>query len=378
MKIINADLLKDKIDNTVKADIKAEKVGAVSICVFQNGKEVYRGHFANKKAGFTANDKTIYRLASMTKPVTAVAVLILVDRGLINLDDKISKYIPGFESMKLGSIDNGKIEFTGAAHTPITIRHLLSHTSGLGGWEASWVYLSQLPVEERTSLAKVVDYYTNCPLDFEPFSREAYSAIHAFDVLARIVEIVSDKAYDKFLQEEILEPLGMEDTTFAPDKEQLSRMTPVHGYSDGKAYIHSYPDGTVFEGFPVTYFCGGAGLASTISDYEKFVLFLLNKGSVNNRQLVSENLIEEMAKAQIPASIMPGNNNWGLGVRVISDKSYKYLPVGTFGWSGAYGTHFWVDPENKITAIYMKNSCYDGGAGASTAAAFEKDVNSAL
>ena len=119
-------------------------------------------------------------------------------------------------------------------------------------------------------------------------------------------------------------------------------------------------------------------MASTLDDYSAFAEMLLNKGNAGEKQIISPELIEMMATPQLPKSIMPDPQVWGLGVRVITHESYKILPVGAFGWSGAYGTHFWVDPVNKITAVYLKNSAYDGGSGALTAAHFEEDVTNSF
>ena len=133
------------------------------------------------------------------------------------------------------------------------------------------------------------------------------------------------------------------------------------------------PKNCVFENVPTTHSLGGAGFVSSLKDYAAFAGMLLNKGKINENRVITEKAVALLSSPQVPESIMPGNWRWGLGMRVITGENYKYLPVGAFGWSGAYGTHFWVDPVNNIAAVYMKNSKYDGGSGAVTAYNFEKD-----
>lgn len=377
MKKLNKVLLKENIEKRINADIAAGTVGGCSAIVVQNGEILYENSFSSEN--FEVNKNTIFRLASMTKPITAAAVLICIDRGLVSLDDKVSKFVPGFANMQIGKMNDGDLEIVGDAEKEITILHLLTHTSGLGSGDVGNYALSKMTWEkEQSCLKEAVEHYSRSALDFEPFSAQFYSAIFGFDVLARIVEIASGKEYNDFVRENIFEPLGMEDTTFTPSNEQRSRIIPMHDYTDNKSVAVDFPIGCMFEGLPLTYFMGGAGLASTVRDYIKFAEMLLNKGEYNGKQIISKEMVEAMATPHVPHEIMPYSERWGLGVRVIVDEEYKRLPVGSFGWSGAYGTHFWVDPENKITAIYLKNSRFDGGSGAETAAHFEEDVTNSF
>jgi CubicO group peptidase (beta-lactamase class C family) len=166
----------------------------------------------------------------------------------------------------------------------------------------------------------------------------------------------------------------MVDTTFAPSASQWERMVGMHDYKDGKAITAPTVEGCVVDDCPVTHPLGGGGLISTMDDYIKFAQMLQNKGMTPNGRILDEKWIEEMARPQLPVELMSESVNQGLGVRVITGDGYPWLADGTFGWSGAYGTHFWIDPVNQITAIYMKNSRYDGGSGAITGKHFEEDV----
>ena len=180
--------------------------------------------------------------------------------------------------------------------------------------------------------------------------------------------------YNEFVEQGIFKPLGMVDTTFTPTDEQWDRMVHMHDLKDGVCSFHPLQKHT-FGNYPLSYFCGGAGLVSTVSDYEKFAEMLLCEGKGRDgAEVLRAETVRLMRRVAVPDSIMPGNQKWALSMRVILEPTYGRLPVGTYGWSGAYGTHFWVDPENQVVGIYMKNSFYDGGSCALTAANFEKDV----
>ena len=378
MRALNLEVLRAGIEATSQADIQSGRVGGIAIAVMQNGETVYQGYFADENLGMDVTEHTLFRLASMTKPITTVAVLKLAEMGKITLDDPVFRYIPEFEHMNVGRRNGDEIEIVGPAKTQMTIRHLLTHTSGLGSGEVGQLLAERFPFTERKSLVYNVQHYAQCPLDFEPYTKQTYSGSFAFDVLAHIVEIAAEIPFGEFLKKEVLEPLEMFDTCFAPTKEQWGRMIPMHDYKDGKGILADYPEDSVFMGVPTSCCSGGTALASTLSDYKKFGDMLLHYGCMGGKRIIGESWIREMAKEQLPASLMSGVRNWGLGVRVVTADLKNVLPCGSFGWSGALGSHFWVDPENKIVAIYMKNSLYDGGAGSKTGRQFEKDVCAAL
>ena len=370
MKYINEIKLKENIEKRINSDIEKNLVGGACVLVKQNGITVYENAFGVKD--HTTNEPLkkddIFRLASMTKPVTAVATLIQAARGIVGLYDPIEKYLPAYAEMDLGKLDeNGNIVKVGKAKNKLRVIHFLTHSSGVGTHDVGDKFISTMPKEKFASLKDVVDYHADCPLAFEPNSSQYYSPLVGFDVLARIVEISSGMSFDKFLEKEIFSPLGMNETTYTPSEKLCERIVSIHDRVDGKSV--SVENTKPYKPF---YFSGGAGLVSTIYDYSKFAEMLLNGG------LLPDELMFAMTRPQLPYNTMPGNQIWGLGMRVITDDTYKLLPAGSFGWSGAHGTHFWVDPANKITAVYMKNSRHDGGAGAVTANNFEEDVTTSL
>jgi CubicO group peptidase (beta-lactamase class C family) len=187
--------------------------------------------------------------------------------------------------------------------------------------------------------------------------------------------------YPTFLKKEIFDPCGMTDTTFTPTAEQEKRMVAMHNRVDGKNVVAPMPVGCIFEDYPATRYLGGAGLVSSLSDYAKFAKMLLNKGKTENGTVIlKEKTFNQLCTPQVPKEVMPGEERWGLGVRVITEESYPTLAVGSFGWSGAYGSHFWIDPSNNLFAVYLKNSKGPGGGSDifESSRNFEQAVYSAL
>jgi CubicO group peptidase (beta-lactamase class C family) len=378
MKMLNKDLLKSNIEKAALYDFENNKVFGSAYCVIQGEDEVYKKCFGVVSLNSTepVTENTIFRLASMTKPVTAIATLILVERGLLSLHDKVSKYLPEFKCVHITRIsESGSLLDSGEANNEITIWNLLTHTSGIG---SEPLKEAKMTFEDKKSLDATVRFYSRIGLDFEPGTKQQYSGTGAFDVLARIIEKVTGTDYMEFLMQEIFEPCGMVNTTFIPTKEQWGKFIVMHNKEDGKNCEEKMIDNCVFSDFSCTHYLGGAGLVSTLYDYSEFAKMLLNKGRTATKQIICENTFKLLHTPFVSEDIMPGNERWGLGVRVIVSDEYKNLPVGAFGWSGAYGTHFWIDPQNNIAAIYMKNSLFDGGAGNESACNFEKAVNDSL
>ena len=372
MRLIDECKLRHNIEEIAKYDLDNNNLFGSSYFVYQNGEVVFKKHF-----GYTSidgkekvDDTTIYRLASMTKPITSIAILILLDRGLISLDDPVSKYIPEFENIHVITSDGVDL---GKTKTPVTILHCLTHTSGFGSEK-----VLNMTDKDRESISNTIAFYINAGLDFEPFTKQVYSAFAAFDVLAAIVEYVTKQDYETFLKNEIFVPCNMLNTTFSPSEEQWKRVITMHNNTDGKNVVGKTYPGCVFGMFPTYHKLAGAGLASTLDDYAAFAQMLLQKGKINGHEILSEQSFNKLSFPHVPIEIMPYDARWGLGVRVITEPEYGVLPVGAYGWSGAYGSHFWIDPENDLYAVFMKNSNFDGGAANKSAVRFEKAVFDAL
>lgn len=375
MKKLDLNLLKTNIKKVAEYDFINNKVFGSAYCVIQDNEVVYENCFGNTSVNTAkpVTKDTLFRLASMTKPITAMATLILVERGLLSLSDKVSDYLTEFKDIHITELtDNGEIIDLGKAKNDITICNLLTHTSGIEGGDPKRLNMTD---KDKASIDNTVKYYCNIGLDFEPSTKQQYSGTGAFDVLTKIIENITNTDYLTFLKQEIFTPCGMSNTTFIPNAKQWEQMIDMHTKIDGKNGVEKMYENCVFVNYPCTHFLGGAGLASTLSDYSKFAQMLLNKGKTPTKQIISEETFKLLHTPYVPQELMLSNESWGLGVRVIVNEAYKNLPVGAFGWSGAYGSHFWVDPENKVAAIFMKNSMFDGGGANESARNFEKAVN---
>ncbi|MGO9232052.1 MAG: serine hydrolase domain-containing protein [Bryobacteraceae bacterium] len=307
----------------------------------------------------------IFRLASMTKPITGVAVLMLMEEGKIRLNDPVSKFLPEFREMTVAMPrERGAVAtpdpgfYTIPANREITILDLLTHTSGLvsGGLGAAQVP-KLAPRGPADTLASYVPKLAAVPLDFQPGTQWAYSGGAGPEVLSRIVEIVSGQTYDEFLRTRIFEPLGMKDTFFYPPDDRRSRLVTLYR----KTLNGLEKDANQYGYSSKTYFSGGGGLMSTAADYLQFAQMLLNGGELNGKRLLGPRTVELMAsnhvgdmfngKAGRPAHGM----GFGLIVQVVEDNVAAGLRVsnGSFGWDGAFGTQMWVQPKEKMVTLIM-------------------------
>ena len=371
MRYLDKARLCDAVSRRVKADLAAQNVSQVAIAVWQDGEEMLTAGFGGVDA------HTMFRMASMTKPVTAVAVMIAVERGLLSLDDPIEQYLPEFADRRVAVRDaEGVVIGDEPAHRKITPRLLLSHSSGLVYADPHGRF-NAMTEEDRRTLENGVAVCAELVLAFQPGESQSYSNTIAWDPLLLILERLTGMDYLTFITKEIFQPCGMVDTTYLPTDEQYDRMATMHNLVDGKGVEVPVKRG-FYEGYPNTHYLGCAGLYSTLSDYVKFALMLQNGGEYNGHRILSAASVAEMATPQLSIEANPGAEPWGLSMRVIRGEEYPYLPAGTFGWSGAYGTHFWVDPVNRITAVYLKNSKYSDEAGIQTARHFEEDVYTSL
>lgn len=370
MKFLNRDKLAEAIDRRAESDIALCNIGGASILVAQAGEIVYKGHFGfEDMREKSVSDNTLFRLASMTKPITAVAVMILVERGFLSLEDTVDSFYPEFSSVQVQETDGRLVP----CEKKITIRNILTHSSGISSgaiWQES---VKKMTDKDKESVESFVDFISREPLLFIPESRQEYSGVGAFSVLTGIIQKIVGMPYGSFLKKEIFEPCRMADTTFEPSGEAWQRIIAMHGKENGRNIICKTYDGCVFENIPPQNHLGGAGLLSSLGDYFGFTKMLLDGGVFEGVRIISEASVSEISKSQF---FKKEAESWGLGVRVITGENS--LPVGAYGWSGAYGSHFWIDPSNRIVGIYMKNSWYDGGSGAITSGNFEKDVYSAL
>ncbi len=305
----------------------------------------------------------VFRIMSMTKPVVAVSLLILAEEGKVRLTDPVGKFIPELQTLTV-TVPNTEglfppsAAFTAAApqtgriveaQRPITIRDLLTHTSGLMSGGASST--APFAVGAGETLAQVLPRLQSIPLDFQPGTRWAYSGQYGFDVLARVVEVASAMPFDRFVEQRIFAPLGMKDTFFYRDGLEKRRPTLYQRTNGALQKVAAQP------WMNGVYVSGGGGLSSTAEDYLRFALMLANGGELDGARILGRRSVETMASVFSPDSL-PGRNpgeGYGLGVRVVSNPAARntWLSQDSFGWSGAYNTHFFVDPKEKLIAIFM-------------------------
>ena len=334
---------------------------------------------ADIEAGRAMRRDSIFRLASMSKVVTAVAIMILADEGKLAISDPVDNYIPEFRHMKVdepGSISAGHRLVD--AQRPITIRDLLTHTSGLGSGPVGLKAIGRMPSSPTDTLAVAIPRLAASPLEFQPGSRFAYSGLAGFDTLGRIVEVVSGMELEAFFRRRIFEPLGMKDTTFAPTAVQRDRMVTLYTRT-GDQLVRAANQYPLLD--PV-YQHGAGGLVGTAGDYWKFAQMLANGGLFRERRILKESTAALMASLILPDTF-PGlgrGMGWGLSVRCITQGEIPSAPLaaGSYGWSGAWGTHFWIDPKRKVVAVLMGNESGAGGAGAQSARDFEVAVSRAM
>ncbi len=301
----------------------------------------------------------IFKMASSTKPVTGVAIMILVEEGRIHLNDPVSRFIPEFKEMKVAVEKEGSSEIELVkAEREITIGDLLTHGSGLLSGGAGTKRAPQdlvRPNGPEETLAHYIPRLATIPLDFQPGTKWRYSGLAGIDTLSRIVEITSGQSYDEFLRKRIFEPLGMNDTFFNVPEDRQDRVATIY-----RSTAKGLEKNPLQLRFAKSYFSGAGGLSSTAADYFRFGQMLLNRGALDGKQVLSprsvviysSNQVGDMFEGQ---SGRPKGMGFGFTVEVVQNsiEAGTYRSDGSFGWDGAFGTHFWVDPDQQLVAVLM-------------------------
>lgn len=372
-----------RLERHIQTRLNEKRLAGVCAGVWLNGQPVYEVCLGQRdpENGVALTPDTLFRLASMTKPVTGTAVMQQVEKGLLELDAPLSRWLPRFEKMQVAvATPEGEILAVRPAQQPITLRMLLTHSSGLGSGPAGDIQFNRLQQQFSgpVNLEKAVDAYADFVLDFQPGTTQLYSPVMAMDVLARLVELTSDEPYADYVKKNIFEPLEMPDTTYAPTPAQQARVMKLVDAQNGSLLPVDVADDCGFTGLPEGFTSGGAGLFSTLEDYSRFARMLLNNGEFNGQRILKKETVDAMATPQLPEDFWGITRyfNWGLSMRVCPEQKAPGQPLtpGSFGWSGAYGTHFWVDRTKNLTAVYLSNLADGGGSGAPTAFEFERDV----
>jgi CubicO group peptidase (beta-lactamase class C family) len=292
----------------------------------------------------------LFRIASMTKPITAVGIMILVDDGKLAITDPVEKHLPEFKGQWLVD-ERGKDRLVlKKPARSITLRDLLTHTSGLPFYPQG---LADVYRKRNRSLAETTVAVSQSPLDFEPGSRWAYCN-SGIDVLGRVIEVVSGKSYEEFLRKRIFEPLGMKGTTFRPTKEQLKRTAGLYGSKGGKLFLA--PDSLLGPPAESRHPIPAGGLYSTGADMARFYRMMLSGGKLDDRRILSAQSVKAMTSVQTGdlKTFIPGMG-WGLGFGVVrkSEGVTAMLSPGSFGHGGAFGTQSWADPKCDLFVILL-------------------------
>lgn len=308
--------------------------------------------YLNREQKLRMSEDAMFRIASMTKPITAIAIMLLVDDGKLSVDDPVEKHLPEFHGqMRIESAGKDQLVLT-KPKRPIQIRDLLTHTSGLPGGFPSGI--SDLYFRRQLTLGEAVAISSQRPLEFEPGARWAYCNA-GIDVLGRVVEVASGMSFESFLEQRLFRPLGMFDTTFYPNDEQLQRLAALYEVKEGELHPIGYqligPSKNARHPIPA------GGLYSTTEDLGNLYRLMLTGGAIGELRILSAKSVEAMTSNQIgelPAGFTPGvSMGFGWQVTRKPEGVHSMMSAGSYGHGGAFGTQGWIDPVQDFFVILM-------------------------
>lgn len=362
--------LSNKLKNIMDKAVSNKEIAGANLLVRVKGEELAycEAGYADVSNNIPVRRDTIFRLYSMTKPITATAIMMLMERGLIDLADPVSDYLPGFKDQKV---------YTNEGYIPvrrqITISDLLSMTSGMpyghnlsqAGRETQQVFDEidkKLRSEKALSTVEIANRLGQCSLEFHPGDGFMYGT--SADILGAIVEVVSGISFGDFLRNEIFEPLGMNDTDFFVPEEKIHRFSKVFQGTDSGIMEWETNHLGIIHTIKPAFESGGAGLASTIDDYEKFATMLLNKGSYNNKKLLSSRTVDYFISGELTPWQQESfwrtwdrlyGYSYGNLMRILKHPGMAVLhgSIGEYGWDGWLGTCFCNAPQEELSIIFM-------------------------
>ena len=360
----------ERIATTVQRNVDDQRIAGAVTLVVRHGKVAWfkAQGTADREAAKPMPPDAMFRICSMTKPVTSVAVMMLYEEGKFLLDDPVSKYLPEFKNPKVLVKPATGASYTIPATKEITIRDLLRHTSGItyqwnddlgAAYEKAGVPSGLLQYDG--TIGDGVKNLAGLPLLFNPGERFEYSL--GVDVLGRLVEVVSGKPLDEFFRTRIFEPLGMKDTYFFPPEDKVGRLATAYTYYPDKG-LNRFPDTPLREGSfvysadypsrgPKRLFSGGAGLVSTAMDYARFCQMMLDEGKMGNTRLLSRKSVELMTHDQLGKISSDMGFGLGFGVDGAKGPLSELGSVGSFNWGGFFYTGFSIDPKEQMIVIFM-------------------------
>ncbi len=362
-----ADIERSRLDAVaadIQARIDANKLSGAVVMIAQDGEIQMTKSlgYQNVEDQVPMSDDTIFRIFSMTKPITGTALMMLYDEGKFTLDDAVEKHLPELAGMEVFISQNDDGSWvTEPADQPMTVRELMSHTGGLlytpplsQGPIANAYFQAGIMNLPNYTLAESIPALGDIPLDYQPGTQWVYSI--SVDVQGYLVEKLSGKTFDVFLQERLFDPLSMVDTGFYVKSDNASRLSRQYNPSQNGTLTRT-DNGSFLN--PPKFLSGGAGLTSTAADYMKFAQMHLNGGELNGKRILSEEAVQLMRNNQLPDAVpnigqpYPGNV-FGLDFAIVSDSAaYQGAPVGTHWWWGIAGSWFWIDPVENVVFIGM-------------------------
>ncbi len=361
-----------RLDAVMHDFVKDDQLPGIMTLVQRRGKVVHLGKYGKMDiaAGTPMQEDGLFRIYSMTKPITSVALMMLYEEGRFSLNDPVAHFIPAFKNTRVyDSVGATGLKLV-EQDPPMTLYHLLTHTSGLSyGWffdnPVEDLYRQVVPTlfQRQQSLAEAIDEIARLPLLFQPGTQWRYS--YATDVIGRVIEVVADMPLADFFEERIFKPLGMVDTAFHVPPEKCHRLAPLymseHLYNPIVPSPETIPllgDVTTITRCP----SGGGGLVSTLADYLAFCNCLLDEGAYEGGRLLGRKTLAWMTANHMPAAWLPikmGANTldhgFGLGFRVATSlgAARSLTSVGEYGWGGAAQTYFWIDPAEQLIGLMM-------------------------
>ena len=356
----------------LQAHVNRSNIAGVVAAVARHGRIVYFEALGqrDRETGDAMARDDLFRLYSMTRPITSTAVMMLWEEGRFQLDDPIRQYLPQFADQRV-FIDAGAPDLarTRSREGDITVRNLLTHTSGIGS-RSSPIYRAEQVRLRSITLPQLVDNAARVPLFEDPGTRFRYGV--STTVLGRLVEVWSGQPLEEFLAERLFGPLGMTDTVFWADGERTDRLTTVYRLDDGSGELYPW----AIEQVPFTerpaLIEGGVGLLSTVVDYLRFSQMFLNGGTLDGVRVLEPETVALMTRNHVPDAVMPlsrsgymAGSGWGLGFNVVLDASRYSFPVGDgeYWWDGSSGTRFSIDPEHGLITVIMAAVSPSRGGG---------------
>ena len=352
----------DKATDALQAHIDAADIAGVVAAVARHGKLVYLEALGqrDREARAPMIENAIFRLYSMTRPITSTAVMMLWEEGKFQLDDSISNYLAPFADQRVFlDGDAPDMARTRARNGEITVRHLLTHTSGIGS-RSSPIYCTEQVRLRSITLPEMVANAARVPLFEDPGTRFRYGI--STTILGRLVEVWSGQPFEEFLQKRIFDPLGMTDTVFWADGERADRLATVYRSDRDSGALRPYAIEEVPFTTRPTLIEGGVGLLSSVMDYLRFSQMFLNGGALDGARLLRADTVSMMTRNHVADSVLPlgsrgymAASGWGLGFNVVLDPSRYPFPVGAgeYWWDGSSGTRFSIDPEHGIVTVIM-------------------------